>query len=172
MKEEQRPNHSIHVEPLSPGIAQSKRFTSSIVDSGDLWPIQLPNGLTRTRPDVYKRKKKEKKENKTPLYAQLTQALCKTHGIKVWPIQWFLDWAFAYYHLIEGLGFYLGLLELKNRGSLGFKLGPFNERRAKTEPFYSCGTARSRQFVGWGSLWPVQLPNGLIRTKPEVWVLN
>lgn len=38
----------------------------------------------------------------------LPKPCVQTHGIKVWPIQWFLDWAFAYYHLIEGLGFYLG----------------------------------------------------------------
>lgn len=38
-----------------------------------------------------------------------------------------LGWAFAYYHLMEGLGFYLacGPLGLKN-----IKLGPFNKRRA------------------------------------------
>lgn len=65
----------------------------------------------RSRVDV------DKKTNAL-IYVTYPSHVCSTWNQGA-PIQWCL---------IEGLGFYLGLLELKRRVSLGLKLGPCNER--------------------------------------------
>ena len=79
----------------------------------DLFECMQPSGSScflfspRSRVDV------DKKTNAL-IYITYPSHVCSTWNQGA-PIQWCL---------IEGLGFYLGLLELERKGKFGFKIGP------------------------------------------------